>query len=388
MIELKSIFVLFVLISITSAGIISINDQNWYFTEWNWYKDPSGEFAQSANPGSYFKLTWTSSSFIYLMINSSASPNIPFTKLQWSIDQLPFQEVFLLNGTSNDLIILADGLNSTQTHTIILYIKSSLQSQDRWLYGPADRVRIQGMQVEDGATTLPSILRPKRLLVYWDSIGEGVNVLTTSKGDLIDNDAISTWTMDLAIGLNAEISVVAFGRLGWTVVGNGNVPIFANSNSETAQSWNMFDVEHVRFFPSSGLNNQPDYIFCGHGTNDAGAPDQEVISAAFAWFNYIRQACPKSSIFSVIPFGQFKENALEIAFNTYQSKTPDSNAFQLNLGEEGAEGLSQWGASIYSNDGIHPLWFRSGQLGSLLTSTALSALSNSSHLKYGSIQFN
>ena len=43
--------------------------------------------------------------------------------------------------------------------------------------------------LSDGAVVRPPLLRSKRALAFWDSIGEGVRVLGATYGDLEENDA-------------------------------------------------------------------------------------------------------------------------------------------------------------------------------------------------------
>lgn len=51
------IYLILIIATVALANqAIGVNDPNWYFTEYNWYKDPQGKFVQSVNPGSYFKV--------------------------------------------------------------------------------------------------------------------------------------------------------------------------------------------------------------------------------------------------------------------------------------------------------------------------------------------
>jgi hypothetical protein len=101
-------------------------------------------------------------------------------------------EIILPN--SSQSISLANGLLRTSQHTLTLYLKSSVQTIDRWENGPIDRLCIKGLQLEDGGRLVPNPLLGKRTMIYWDSIGEGVNVLGAGNGDLEDNDRYSVLT--------------------------------------------------------------------------------------------------------------------------------------------------------------------------------------------------
>jgi len=128
-------------------------------------------------------------------------------------------------------------------------------------------------------------------MVYWDSIGEGVEVMGGG-GDLKGNNGRITWAFALAAALQAEISVVAWGAqgkslctqpqhhlhnahntnnthntTGYTVGGAGNVPqLWDPSGESNVSAWNWFNSKYPRTF--TGAKPCPDYILCGHGTND------------------------------------------------------------------------------------------------------------------------
>jgi len=158
--------------------------------------------------------------------------------------------------------------------------------------------------------------------------------------------------------------MVAFGRLGWTVYGNGNVPPVYTPGNDSLSSWNKIDSKHARNF-----TGQLDYIVIGHGTNDGGAPDANVEASAFGWLVAQRAAVTSAtSIIIVVPFGGFKEAALTEVYTTYQQKYNDQQTYFVDLGAPGQEGLTSFvnGGTWQSEDGIHPNVWRDGQLGAML----------------------
>eukprot|EP00026_Physarum_polycephalum_P013529 Phypoly_transcript_13941.p1 GENE.Phypoly_transcript_13941~~Phypoly_transcript_13941.p1 ORF type:complete len:314 (+),score=63.58 Phypoly_transcript_13941:27-944(+) len=285
-----------------------------------------------------------------------------YSTIKYVIDGLPAKNFMLpLPGGATSLQ-LATGLSNTN-HTLAVYIQNSLQGVDRWDV-PQCVFRVVGLTLDDGAMTLPPTLRPKRMIVYWDSIGEGVEVLDFPGTDLTHNEATQTWAYALAAALQAEVSMVAFGRLGWTVYGNGNVPPVFTPGNDTLSSWDKIDSKHPRNF-----TGQLDYIFIGHGTNDNGSPDAAVEASAFGWLVAQRAAVTSAtSIIMVVPFGGFKEFALDEVFTTYQQKYDDKQTYFINLGTPAQEGLTQFvpGGTWESEDGIHPNVWRDGQLGAML----------------------
>jgi len=360
--------------SLGLSFIIPVTDPNWYFTEQNWYVDKKESFAQTANPGAYFKIGFTGTSTISLWLNQSLSPSQPMQTVRYSIDHQPWVEFSLPNKITSQ-ILLAKGLSTNSDHNLLLFLKNSVQSDDRWLYGPTNRLCVNGLVVENGGKTLPPSLNEKRTMVFWDSIGEGVRDLGASSDDLTDNDSTVTWGIALADALSSEISMVAFGAQGYSVGGNGNTPPIFSPGNDARSSWNKFDAKHSRLNSMGHLHPQPDYIFCGHGTNDVfqNASPQAVIASTLGWLKAQRTAAPNSVIFVVIPFGRFMVVPITSAFRQYQNITGDENVYLLDL-PAARVGLDAWGTSVYSDDGIHPLAFRDGQLGAMLAVSATRAL--------------
>lgn len=342
-----------------------------YFTELNWYADPSG-FYQSSNPGAYFKIGFTGTQ-LHATLDQSGVPTQPYMDLKWTVDNAPWQTV-RLPAASNDLV-LASGLASGN-HTVVGYVMRSLQSVDRWI--PQCKVKITGLTT-DGTLFTPT-LRPNRMLVYWDSIGEGVRVLGSHPDveDLVDNDSTETWAMALAAALDAELSSVSYGRLGYVTEGNGNVPPLFTPGNDDASSWNKFDATHSRLNASGLFNPEPDFIFCGHGTNDGNNP--AVTASALGWMTAVRQAAPRAHVFVTIPFGGFAASYIQAAFTKYQSATPDARMYLMNLGPEAQAGLTAFvnGGSAQSGDGLHPLAWRDGQLGAMMAVQAQLLMASSS----------
>ena len=105
-------------------------------------------------------------------------------------------------------------------------------------------------------------------------------------GDLKGNNGRITWAFALSAALQAELSVVAWGAqgtytmtqpqhsqhnthntTGYTVGGAGNVPqLWDASGQSNVSAWNWFNSKYPRTF--TGAKPCPDYILCGHGTND------------------------------------------------------------------------------------------------------------------------
>ena len=353
-------FKVFVLLGLSlgvSALVLPATDSRIYYTEHNWYADPSG-FLETVNAGAYIKVGFNGSSFT---VNLDDTFSKALAVICWSVDGGPEQN-YTLPGASK-IITIATGLKKDVTHSLYLFLRNHVEG-NRW-FNPATRLRIMSVSIDDDAVLFTPKLAPKRLLAYWDSIGEGAFV----NGDIpwqYAHDAHLTWAFSLALGLNAELSLVAFGAQGYTKGGSGNSPrLYDDSGLCSKSAWGCLSAHYKRTFATC-----PDYIINGHGTNDGGAcggsESYVVYQGALEWLKAIRGVCPKSQVFLTVPFGQFCEATLVKAYNDYQAKASDPLAHLIQMGEEGSAGLQGSGPSFASVDGLHPWGWKSSQLGALL----------------------
>ena len=128
------------------------------------------------------------------------------------------------------------------------------------------------MVLDAGAVTVAPALRPKRALLFGDSITEGVAAqchhasdctLPPKAEDLCGNAATKISVPAVAAALDAEFLQVGFGGLGWVVGGGGGVAPFFTPGNPAKSSWDrVWSGAPPRKF--AGL----DYIFVLHATND------------------------------------------------------------------------------------------------------------------------
>jgi len=368
------VWLTFVLVGETFGSItVPVSDKNWYFTELNWLMSPDHSYAQTQYPGAYFKIGFTGTS-ISLLLNQSNTPTGHYANVKYIIDDLP-AVTFGLPAPTNR-VVLATGLKSGN-HNLVVYLQNSYQLVDRW-YVPTCVFRVTGLEIDANSVTYPPVLRPKRMLVFWDSIGEGVRVLGVNGDDLVVNEATESWSFGLAAALDAELSMAAFGAQGWSIQGFGNVAPFFTPGNDSYSAWNKLDSKHPRVFNKS----QIDYVFCGHGTNDLLnlRPDQLITDSALGWLIAIRAVIPtRTHIFLTVPFGGFFKNAITSAYKIYQQKyINDVNTHFIDLGTAGSYGLTwfAFNGTAVSGDGLHPLAWRDGQLSAMLAVQAVLQLKN------------
>jgi len=357
---------LFLAVVVTGQNV-PVTDPNWYWSLYNWAHIDGQVY--TANPGAYFRIGFNGTS-VGLSLDQTSSPGTPFMNLWVSVDDSTFKQVSVPQN-QQVTVSLYTGLSSNN-HQLEVYVYNSLQSEDRWNV-PSCSVHVMGLIIDSNAVTISPPVKPATILVYGDSITEGVEANCVSGGDLTSNAATATWAYSLAAGMNAEISVVGFGALGYTRTGNGNVPPLMTPGNDAQSSWNKIDAKVGRSFTPN-----PDFIVNMHGTNDglSNAPDDAVTKSVFSWLEAQRGVAPNSTIILSIPFGGFKLNAITNAYQSYVMQYPNDNkTFLVNLGATGARGLTAFNAGTQEAcDGIHPFAVRDGQLGSILYGTILATI--------------
>jgi hypothetical protein len=272
-----------------SSTIVYPDDPSWYFTDYNWATDSNrGKF--TANPGAYFKVGFTGTSF-GLTVNTTTTPAC---KLGYQIDDGPWQ--FTVVPTSSNLssttMLLGTGLTlpvnlpfARTTHSIRCYLYAST-SVDRWLGGGAtggSYWRVVSALLDAGAKLLPDAsVHQARALVYGDSITEGVNAQLydfstagCSRTGLNAAAAPMSWVSRVGEALAAEVSNAAFAAQGYITPNSliyGNVPpLFpvASGGKEPASgrgAWALIDAAHSRL--PAFQHRPPDYVINAEGFND------------------------------------------------------------------------------------------------------------------------
>jgi lysophospholipase L1-like esterase len=333
---------------------INVNDTNWFFSPYNWYVSGSS-YAQTNNPGAYFKIGFTGTS-VQLNVNTSAlsggsTPSGEYPILQYSIDDAAWTQVQLTSG--NTVGFSVSGLASG-THQLICYVVYSEETVDRWTT-PVNVVQITSLTLDPSTASAAPTLQSKRMIVYGDSITEGTYANGTNASHAAGNNSSVTYAIALAQAFSAEVGVIGFGRQGWGIGGNGNVPTLPNS-------WNLYWSGQSRLV-SSLLSPSPNYVVIVEGTNDAlnGISSGTVTSDVAAFQATIQAAAPSAKILFVVPFGQFMASAVTAGV------TVAGNVYLINLGTVASSGLTDAGSSSKeSADTVHPNTPTHGRLAAML----------------------
>ena len=303
-------------------------------------------------------------------------------------------------------------MNRSRTYTLLLHIYATSQYIERWRnpVNGGSAIAVKGILLEATATTKPPPLRPRRALMFGDSITEGINTMcqrsaecnecTLDWGFDCNAGATEAWPRMVAAAFDAEYSQVGFGSLGWTVAGGGQVPPLFTPGNDALSSWNEIYQGVPRTFDNI------DFVFVNHATNDGlrNASAAAVIQSVQGWLKAMRAAVgPKAYIFLQVPFGGFgaanaPAGALKTAYVAYRAEAPgDAKTLFIDLGATAAVGLecpawtkgclgahgsvSQPQGSIEACDGIHPRGgpkgvSRHGELAAMLSVQAAMAMAS------------
>jgi lysophospholipase L1-like esterase len=360
-----------------SSGPLTIpcTDGHFFFSPGNWDHLTPGTFGvaahtmQASAPGAYVKFAVTGT--VNLTLNVDTAPlagySVPPT-VRWSINGGSWTDTSL---TSQGTVSLSSSLDPDSINQAEVYFISSSTTDGegiRWGsagVSPTDVVRITGITVDTGgAISAYGGLKPKRALIYSDSIGEGQHVLSGG-----GNDALQAFPTVLALAMNAEYGQVCYGGQGFETVGNVGIPPFMST-------YGLYSAGRSRGF------SDLDYIFVVHGGNDArqstpvaGSAIQSDLATLLPSLRSL--AGPGTAIFiCTAPFGGYASD-LEAAVAAYKAAHGDDAVFHLDASAyfpDGTFTITFGGATEWTYDGVHPNIYGSARFGAALGATALAAL--------------
>ncbi|HEY0007208.1 MAG TPA: SGNH/GDSL hydrolase family protein [Tepidisphaeraceae bacterium] len=327
----------------TTAAVVSVTDANWFFSPYNWRTNGSA-WKQTQNNGAYFKISFEGTSATLLVdtspITNAGQALSGAPKIKWKVNGGPWHIIQI----NSSRISLVTGLVSGH-HVIECFMMCSSQAFDRWSI-PANVWRVTGLELDPGCNLLPPPLRTNNLVIFGDSITEGVLAVASGGDDLDVNDSTLAVAPGIAEDFDAEYGQIGFGWQGWDANGGGGVAKFFTDADEGPGAWNHQDANTSRSFSPA-----PNYVVCIHGANDGiqGKLDATVTAKVKGWLTAVRTALPASRIFLVVPFGGYKRTAITAGFNGYQASASDSDTVLIDLGSAALPYV----ASPYG-DGIHP----------------------------------
>jgi lysophospholipase L1-like esterase len=316
-----------------------------FWSPYNWRLSGS-TYRHTAQLGAYVKIRWTGTSLALTLDGASSGPI-----LTYSTDNAAWADVTIAGQTS---LAIATGLTDT-THETEVWVKFNQIGGTDWVT-PVTMVRVTGIVLDDGEALLAVTPKPKRMLVYVDSIGSGFKTVGASS-----HDATLSFAVGLGEALGAEVGLVGTSNLGFMADGLGGMPELHKPDDATNSSWDKYDASNSRLVDGL-LDPAPDYIVLELGANDNAQVDATLTTRVAAALAALREAAPLALIVATIPFSQRKLAAITAGFSRFD----DDNSLLVDLGAEGQAGLnSQLGAGVptrQSPDGFHPYGLRQQQL--------------------------
>jgi lysophospholipase L1-like esterase len=303
-----------------SAMTILMNNPAILYSPFNW--NVSSSSANTINSGGYFKVIFSGTS-LALTTNTSADAS-PYSELWARIDNQGWTQYTLSAG--NPTLSLATGLQA-RNHLVEVVVKSTSETINRWSSSQT-MVTIASLVLDPSATVEAPLRRSKNILIFGDSITEGVRTKNaTATNDTDRNDVLGEWSWELGTAIDAEVGIVGFGSSGITVGGSGGVPALPGS-------YNYIYSGVSRSFSSPA----PDLVIYNEGTNDSGS----VVAAFETVVNAILAAAPNAKQLLLVPFNG--THATDIA--SVIAAVGNSNVTM--------QGTTGWFNSVDSSDGVHP----------------------------------
>jgi hypothetical protein len=209
--------------SASAATLITPDNVNLTYSPYHWFVNGSAS-ATTMNTGSYIRTLFTGNS-VNITFNVSRMVSPP-SQLYYKIDNGPLTPFIV--GQS---IPVAVPYNLTHGdvpyHYLEVIVKSMTETNTRWARDPSPSTRVvfTGLSLEGGAVVAPTVPNDFNILLFGDSISEGVLTLGGSQHfDTDHNDATVVYSYKLGSLLGGEIGVVGFGATGLNRGGSGGVP--------------------------------------------------------------------------------------------------------------------------------------------------------------------
>jgi len=268
------------------------NDPNIYYSPYAWHVDSAS--ASTINSAAYVKFLFSGSMLNFKFDVSNMIPGNNTSKVYWKVDNGPATLSQVLDTLS---VVIPFNNSAIPYHTVELFVKSTTERANRWkATGPSTRVILTG--IETDGELAPWIPADVNVLIYGDSITEGVQAIPGSLPSDTDNDDASlVYSYHLGRLLGTEIGVVGFGYNALTHAGSGNVP-------PLPLAWNQLWEGVGRSF----TDPKPDLIILNEGTNDGcdvitpGCVGTDITVPMTSVLKNLTSTCPGVPIAVLNPF--------------------------------------------------------------------------------------
>ena len=325
------------------STIIAPNNSAILYSPFTWSVTSSASI--TINSGAYLRVIFNSSATAAFTFDTSTN-SAPFSEVVARIDMGPWQQFTLSAG--NPTFTVATGLEAHE-HLLELRVKSTSETINRWGPSSATAVKITSIVLDAGASVSAPMAKSKNILIFGDSITEGVRTLGSDQSvDTNRNDNRCCYSSVMLDSLNAEYGIVAFGASGINVGGSGGVPALTSS-------YNLLFSGASRSFSSPA----PDLVLYNEGTNDTGNPSANFTTIIGA----IMALAPSARHLVIVPFNQ-------VQASNYQAMVVAINNPLVSLA-----GTAGYFNNSNSTDGLHPIGAESaGQIAPKLLPSVQAAL--------------
>lgn len=273
-----------------SGGSTSIapNNAALIYSPYNWHLAAGN--AITVQPGAYFKTLFTGTTCVLKF--SVTNMQSPASQIWWRID---YKEWTYANVAATvSLTIPTDTVSNSDIpyHFLEVIYKgqdpaSGANAWDPTATGTA--VNFTGLTLDSGATVVGPTPLAKNILIYGDSITEGVRTVGESASPTpVQNDAQQGWAYMLGQMLGAEVGVVGCGGCGYTATFRG-VPALSTA-------YNLLYSGQSRTF-----SPVPDLTVINHGVNDGGASSGTITTAVTTVLNGLLGAYATKPIIALAP---------------------------------------------------------------------------------------
>jgi lysophospholipase L1-like esterase len=340
---------------------IAVNASGPYYSPYTWEYDGGGNPAsnnigasatkvRTNNAGAYIKINWTG---MVLWLNYNQAPYAAdgdYPGLLVSTDYGPWgSQIYPSSADGGSKILVALPTDSAHVTTIYVASWQNIDVAERWSLpaiggsysaAPYSCLEITGFVIEGSGTLQSYTPKSKKLLVYGDSITEGLH---SSANDFTKQDARTTYVLGLAALFGAEYGVIAWSGAGITVGGSGNAPSLQSS-------WNYFRSGALRTY-SGLILPAPDNVFVAAQANDSlnGVSNSTITSALNTLLAAIATACGSAVGYLAVEPGRFAKTATLAA-------TLPATWYAIDGGQDSAYGLTDNpagdGDGFYGSDGF------------------------------------
>lgn len=323
------------------------------YSPYNWLVSSSA--AKTINAGAYFRTLVHATATC--QIGLTIGPAAPYSEVYARLDGGAWQEYIPTAGGPQTWPLTMPKPSTASTHLLEFLIKSTTETQDRW-NAQTTAVQFTGLTLDAGGSVSLPAARKYQVLIYGDSITEGVRVngYTGIPNDTDRNDNTLDYSYKLGELLDAEVGVVGFGATGLTVSGSGNVPALP-------ASYRLLWAGQPRTF-----SPVPDLVIYNEGTNESGAPLSAMTAALTTVINGIGYAGTPPTSAGL----NGTRHLILRPFGGYQAANLSAIAAQLNSPNVVYGDTTGFWAAADASDNLHPYGY--AHLGQIAPKVAALAL--------------